>query len=120
MAYFTQEMKKAKSPAIKSICKKYGMVCTLGVKDNATFVVNIQRGVIDFFKGAEPDYSTINKYHYNKYYDGVALEFLTELMDVIEDGNYNNSDVQSDYFDVGFYTTVNIGRWDKPYVVVNN
>jgi hypothetical protein len=31
-------------------------------------------------------------------------------------GNHNNSDVQSDYFDVGWYIDVNIGKWNKPYV----
>ena len=33
-------------------------------------------------------------------------------------GNYDNSDVQTDYFDTGWYIDINIGSWDKPYTVV--
>jgi hypothetical protein len=32
-------------------------------------------------------------------------------------GNHDNSDVQTDYFDVGWYVDVNIGSWDKPYTL---
>ena len=31
--------------------------------------------------------------------------------------NHNNSDIQTDYFDVGWYVDVNVGQWDKPYTV---
>jgi hypothetical protein len=33
-------------------------------------------------------------------------------------GNHDRSDSQTDYFDVGFYTDISIGRWDTPYVQV--
>ena len=29
--------------------------------------------------------------------------------------NHNNSDVQTDYFDVGWYIEINVGDWEKPY-----
>ena len=32
-------------------------------------------------------------------------------------GNHNNSDISTDYFDVGWYIDINIGKWDKPYEV---
>jgi hypothetical protein len=35
----------------------------------------------------------------------------------MNDGNYDNSDIQSDYFSVGWYIDVNVGKWDKPYTV---
>ena len=28
-------------------------------------------------------------------------------------GNHDNSDPMTDYFDVGWYISVNLGRWDK-------
>jgi hypothetical protein len=31
------------------------------------------------------------------------------------EGNHDNSDIQSDYFDVGWYVEVNIGKWNKAY-----
>ena len=30
--------------------------------------------------------------------------------------NHDNSDIQTDYFDVGWYVDVNAGIWNKPYV----
>jgi hypothetical protein len=32
-------------------------------------------------------------------------------------GNHDRSDIQTDYFDVGWYKSVNIGTWNKPYEV---
>jgi len=45
------------------------------------------------------------------------LKFLTELKDAMNVGNYDRSDMQSDYFDVGFYIDINVGNWDKPYIL---
>jgi hypothetical protein len=36
----------------------------------------------------------------------------------MNDGNFDKSDIQSDYFHVGWYVSVNIGKWNKPYEVV--
>ena len=33
------------------------------------------------------------------------------------EGNFDNSDPQSDYFSVGWYTDINVGKWNKPYVM---
>jgi len=30
---------------------------------------------------------------------------------------YDNSDAQTDYFDTAYYVDVNVGKWDKPYIV---
>jgi hypothetical protein len=30
-------------------------------------------------------------------------------------GNYNNSDIMTDYFDVGWYIEINVGKWNKEY-----
>jgi hypothetical protein len=32
-------------------------------------------------------------------------------------GNHDKSDVMTDYFNVGWYIDINIGKWDKPYKV---
>jgi hypothetical protein len=39
------------------------------------------------------------------------------VIDAMNDGNHDNSDIQSDYFDVGWYTHINVGRWNKPYLL---
>ena len=30
---------------------------------------------------------------------------------------YNKSDAMSDYFDIAYYLDVNVGKWDKGYVL---
>jgi hypothetical protein len=62
-------------------------------------------------------YEQVNPYHYNEHFDGIALAFLEEVMPVMNDGNYDKSDIQTDYFNVGWYVDVNIGQWNKPYTV---
>jgi hypothetical protein len=32
--------------------------------------------------------------------------------------NHDNSDIMTDYFDVGWYLNINVGGWNKPYTVV--
>ena len=34
--------------------------------------------------------------------------------------NWDNSEPQTDYFDVNFYLYLNIGKWDKPYIKIEN
>lgn len=131
MAYMNQEKKKALAPAIKAVLKKYGVKGTLGVRNHSTLVMNISAGPIDFIgnynaiqtaKALGRDFAVrednmqINPYWYKEQFDGKAGEFLGELMPLMNVGNHDNSDIQSDYFDVGWYVNVNIGDWNKPYI----
>lgn len=134
MAYMSQERKKALAPKIKAICKKYGVKATLATR-RSTLVLNIKSGPIDFIgnsnevcgrdhfqvaRGWTPNtrgYEDVNVYHFKSHYDGKALKFLTEVHAAMMAGNHDNSDIQTDYFDVGWYTDINIGKWDKPYVL---
>ena len=31
---------------------------------------------------------------------------------------YNNNDIQSDYFDVAYYVSISVGKWNKEYEIV--
>ena len=31
---------------------------------------------------------------------------------------YNNNDIQSDYFDVAYYVSISVGKWNKDYEIV--
>ena len=131
----SQDRKSALSPAIKAVLKKYGVKGSLAVRNHSTLVLNIKSGPIDFISnlnkvcavapGADrygayrPAVGSIdvNPYHYRDHFDGKALAFLSEVMPVMNNGNYDNSDIQSDYFDIGWYIDVNIGSWNKPYIL---
>jgi hypothetical protein len=135
MAYVSQELKASLAPAIKAICKKYGVKGTLSVDGHSTLCLNLKSGKIDFIgngnrvcgadhyqvsRGFTPNtsgYEDVNTYHYKSHYDGKALAFLKEVIPAMNNGNHDNSDTMTDYFDVGWYIRVNIGRWNQKYVV---
>lgn len=118
MAYMSQERKKELSPKIKEICKKYGIKATLSTTRHS-LVLNVKSGKIDFaadFKHNVHHYQ-VNTYWVNDNYSGKSKEFLNEVIDAMNVGNHDNSDIQSDYFDVGWYIDINVGRWNKPYMI---
>ena len=139
MAYFNQDRKAEKSPAIKAILKKYGVKGSLAVRNHSTFVLNIKSGKIDFVENFIATDSNVmhgrkmsqdqieyirknqcldvNPYWYQEHFSGVAKAFLFEIFNAMNAGNHDNSDIQTDYFDVGWYVDVNVGSWDKPYTV---
>lgn len=139
MAYVSQERKQQLAPAIKAVLKKYGVKGTLGVRHHSTLVLNIKSGPIDFIENFiktdadsnigrkmsqdQIDYlrknqsMDVNPYWYKEHFSGKAKAFLSELLPVMNTGNHDNSDAQTDYFDVGWYVDVNIGKWNKPYIL---
>jgi hypothetical protein len=134
MAYVSQERKAQLAPAIKSICKRYGVKATLAVRHHSTLVLNIKSGPIDFIgnfnatiqdrdpggcKHINPakDSIDVNPYWYHEHFTGEAKAFLTNVIAAMNAGNHDRSDIQTDYFDVGWYIDVNIGRWNRPYAL---
>ena len=115
MAYMSQENKKLLAPTIKEVFKKYGVKATLGVRHHSALVANIKSSPIDFNLG-DRKHITINEYRIKDNYLGVARDFLLELKAAMMIGNHDNSDPMTDYFDVGWYISINIGQWDKPYL----
>ena len=134
MAYMNQERKAEIAPVVKAICKKYGIKATMAVRNHSTLVLNIKSGVIDFIgnyktnqlgrvsafvrEQQEIKALDVNPYWYQEHFDGVALSFMKEVFAAMNNGNHDNSDIQSDYFDVGWYVDVNVGTWNKPYQLV--
>lgn len=120
-----QERKAKIAPRIKTILKRYGLKGSLSVRNHSTLVLTIKSGKIDFIQnyrqtvGRRPpdNYMTVNEFHYLNHFTGKARDCLDELYTVLNDGNHDNSDPQTDYFDVGWYVDVNVGKWNKPYVV---
>ena len=133
MAYMSQETKAKIAPVVKEILKKYKVKGSLAVRNHSTLVLNIKQGPIDFisnfnktvskqpggFRNGSPAEKSlqVNPYWYHEHFSGKAKSFLSEVLAVMNSGNHDNSDIQSDYFDVGWYVDVNIGQWDKPYAL---
>jgi hypothetical protein len=113
MAYVSQEDKKALSPAIKAVMKKYGVKGTIAINNHSSLVANIKSGDIDFGNNRV----RVNVYSIKDCYKGAAASFLLELIEALKGPKYfDHSDVMTDYFHRSHYYDINIGQYDKPYV----
>jgi len=133
MAFMSQEKKAQLSPAIKAVLKKYGMKGTIGVRHYSTLVVTVSQGPLDIIGNMyeiakqrpdnfysrdnlpKPTHLQVNEHWIGDHYSGKVKDFLIALKDAMDVGNHDRSDTQSDYFDVGWYMDISIGKWDKPF-----
>lgn len=128
MAYMDQERKKELTPGIKAVLDKYEVKGSLSVNNHSSLVCKLTSGRIDFNADAvrneynqEQDLhrggTSVNKHWIDRHWSGRAAQFLLELSEAMNVGNHDNSDIMTDYFDVGWYTDIIIGDWHKPYQV---
>lgn len=135
MAYVSKEMKAKQAPVLKALCKEYGIKATIAVRHHSTLVLNIQSGPIDFIgignriareaanrRGhdyyADRDYSQVNVYWVKDHYDGIAREFLLKAIEALKGPDFfDHSDPQTDYFHRSHYYDINIGKYNKPYIL---
>lgn len=124
MAYISKEEKNAKAVLLRALGKKHGVKLTIARDHYSTIVLNIASGKIDFFKDYQVKennenltYLNVNEYYIKDHFTGSSKEFLLAAHTILNDGNHNNSDIIIDYFDVGFYIDIRIGRYDKPYLL---
>ena len=136
MAYVNQEMKSKIAAALKPVLAKYGVKGSLSVRNHMSIVLTLKSGKIDFIgnsnrvcgashyqvsRGFTPNTSghcSVNTYWYQDHYDGAAKDFITEALQAMKSaGWYDRSDAMVDYFDTAYYIDINIGKWDKPYIV---
>ena len=144
MAYVSQDDKKAITPAIKAVLKKYNMKASIAVRHNSTLVVNIKEGALDIL-GAwkrstlqsdrfdlddsyeikrlnyllEAEYFTVSEYWISSYFygKGEVYNFLTELKAAMEGPDFfNHDDSMTDYFHRSHFIDINVGNWNRPYV----
>jgi hypothetical protein len=118
MAYMNKEKKAIIAAAVKPILKKYGMKATLSVENHSSINLNIKSGPIDFGKN---NLSFTNNLYWVKdraEYSEVAINFLEEVVKAMESaGWFDKSDIMTDYFHIAYYININVGRWDRPYVL---
>jgi hypothetical protein len=128
MAYMNQQKKAEIVSKVKPVLKKYGLKGTFSVRNHMTICLTITSGPIDFIQNYKDhtgkqnqiiDALDINPYWFHDHFTGKALDALTEIMKGMHSaGYYDNSDIQSDYFDTAYYIDVNVGTWNRPYTVL--
>ena len=123
MAYVSQADKKRLAPGIKAVLSKYDMKGTIAVRNHRTLVVKLRSGRIDFapYMRENDRYLDVNVYWIDTHYNGVARDFLNELLDAMKGDQYfNDDDAMTDYFSRSHYTDIEVGAWDKPYVFMGS
>jgi hypothetical protein len=130
-----QDRKANLASGIKEILKRYGVKGTLST-DRYSLTLNIKSSALDFIGNMNEttkntpyyrelrldadvrDYVQINTYHYRSQFSNkVIIKFFDEITRAMNIGNHDNSDIQTDYFDVGWYVRINVGKWNKPYIL---
>ena len=127
MAYMSQEKKALIAAALKPIMPK-GWKWSLSVHHHSTLVLTIQSAPVDLIAEVNrvgkqthrgwmaSGYVSLNTHAPEYAFDGELLETFRKVLAALNDGNHDRSDSQSDYFDVGWYTEIKLGRWDKHFV----
>jgi len=72
------------------------------------------------------EHHQINQYHLEDFYGKENAEILSKIDKIAhtapaKNGGkvwYNNSDIQTDYFDIAYYVHISIGKWNKQYEIV--
>jgi hypothetical protein len=133
MAYMTQENKKKIAANLRKALQGSGLRYSLSVHNHSTIKMKVRSGPVDFIQNfndvvqtkpqytrafdADMTYMRVNDFHYQEQFSGRALDLLSIIIPILNEGNHNRSDIRSDYFDVGWYVDVSIGEFGKPYRV---
>ena len=55
---------------------------------------------------------------YHEHYNGQSLAFLSEVIPALKSADwYDESDAMIDYFNTAYYFDINVGKWNKPYIL---
>ena len=131
MAYMSQERKEQIRQKLAPVLAKYQLNASLSVRHHSTIVLTIYSGAVDFItnynetmksingiqRGESNGYIDVNTSWYKEHFSAEPLEAITEIMEALNFGNHDRSDIQSDYFDVGWYTDVHIGSYKHNYLL---
>lgn len=131
MAYMNQEKKAKIAANLKKVVPKEWKY-SLSVRNHSTIVFTLRQAPMDLLGNIREavvsncgylndppqvkTYWSVNSYHVESQFTGAAKEVMVKIRDALNDGNHDRSDIQSDYFDVGWYVDINIGTWDNPFL----
>jgi len=120
MAYMNQEKKKAIAAELKKVMPK-DWKYSLSVSNHSAITMKIRSAPVVLPENEyNEDYLDLNVYHWE---NSKLLELNPEVRPIIDaslralnHGNWDNSDVMTDYFDKGHYVNLLFGEWGKPFV----
>lgn len=147
MAYVNKEKKAQIKEALKQVMPS-DWKWSLAVRNHSTAVLTISKAPVDLVSifcdaadaynkrrveiyGEREQSTSYQREKGNYDVSTWSLQHMTEglqnryiaatfkkLFDAMNTNNYDNSDIMTDYFDVGHYVDIQIGKWNKPFQVV--
>lgn len=116
MAYISTEQVKQVRENLKKAFPTFKFSVTR--HHHSSIRVSLLKSPLDFSKDIQEtgyNYVQLNEYYLERY---SHADTLKAIFQIINYGNYDNSEPMTDYFDVGFYTDFNIGDFEKPYIQI--
>lgn len=113
MAHMNQEKKAKIAAVLKNVVPK-GWKYSLAVRDYSVIEMTISAAPIDLL--AAVGQTKASSYCFAiKTKVAEVTETFEKIFNALNTDNYNRSDIMTDYFDVGHYVCLNIGKWNKPF-----
>jgi hypothetical protein len=120
MAYISTEKVKEMRNKLKELFPtKKGWKLSVTREHSSGINCSILTAPFELRLDANRTNESVNHYYVKEHYNDnpATRDALLSMLEVLNMNNYNNSDVQSDYFDVGHYVNLSIGKWDKPFLI---
>lgn len=127
MAYMNQEKKKLINEALKKVVPE-NWKYSLRVHNHSSITMTIKSADMDLLgeiannnsnlvnkHELKDSYFSVNHYHLEKTFSGPTLEIFKNIVNALNTNNHDNSEIMTDYFDVGHYVHLQIGSYDKPF-----
>lgn len=122
MAYMNKDKKAKIVEAVKAVLPK-GWKVTFKVIHYSTIRCTVRSGpfvladVLDLTEWElENGHKDLNTYHHERYCKTPEFKKVVgDIIDALNTDNYNNSDIMTDYFDVGHYIDLHFGDHAKPF-----
>jgi len=91
----------------------------LEMQSNHLTAKELQIQLDNYRTGVYSGYS-VNQYHIENSYmlTTKSKEIFAKINELLNSFNYDDSDIQTDYFSTKFYVDLGIGKWDKSLIII--
>jgi hypothetical protein len=116
MAYISTESVKEIRNELKSLFpEKKGWKLSV-TRSNASYLnIAIMEAPVEIRNNPELDHENINTYYILDRDNKLGADLIHIIYEISNRNNFDKSDLMSDYFHVGYYFGMSIGKWDKPF-----
>lgn len=116
MAYMNQEQKAKIKIELKKVVPS-NWKWSLAVDNHSTIVFTVTQGQKELLpEKARDGFYRIHPVYLKSIYTGELLETWVKILKALNLDNYDHSDIMTDYFDVGHYVSIKIGKYEKPFI----